>query len=389
MESGSQDRNLPASERKLKKARDDGQVTRSEDVSHLAVLGAGALAVLLLAPILFDRLKHTLGEQLTFDANVVRQTASMVARLGDATSVGLVGCITFAAIVMSASILGAVACGGWVNSLKPLMPDLSRLSPLKGAANLFSKKKLITTAKMLLLTIILFTIAAQYLGNGFVEMAMMVLQPSANSITHMSTWMAAGAGLMLLVILLAAMIDVPLQNFLHKGEMKMSHQEFKEENKETDGNPQMKGKMRQRQRELSQKASVNAVPKADFVVMNPTHFAVAIRYDEKTMNAPQVISKGADLLAMKIRDIAKNHDIPVLQSPMLARALYANAELDQDIPSALYTAVAQVLAYVYRLRNALKGAGPMPGDVPQPFVPPELDPLTKVAKAKNTEAVFA
>ena len=132
---------------------------------------------------------------------------------------------------------------------------------------------------------------------------------------------------------------------------------------------------------MSQKASVNAVPKADFVVMNPTHFAVAIRYDEKTMRAPQVISKGADLLAMRIRDVAKNHAIPVLQSPMLARALYANAELDQDIPSALYTAVAQVLAYVYRLRAALKGQGPMPGDVPQPFVPPELDPQSKGLKA--------
>jgi flagellar biosynthetic protein FlhB len=110
---------------------------------------------------------------------------------------------------------------------------------------------------------------------------------------------------------------------------------------------------------------------------------VAIRYDEKTMRAPQVISKGTDLLAMKIRDIAKNHAIPVLQSPMLARALYANAELDQDIPSALYTAVAQVLAYVYRLRNALKGEGPMPGDVPQPFVPPELDPLSKTVEAAS------
>jgi flagellar biosynthetic protein FlhB len=170
------------------------------------------------------------------------------------------------------------------------------------------------------------------------------------------------------------MVDVPLQSFLHRGEMKMSHQELKQENKESDGNPQVKSRIRQKQRELSQKASVNAVPKADFVVMNPTHFAVAIRYDEKTMRAPQVISKGADLLAMKIRDIAKSHAIPVLQSPMLARALYANAELDQDIPSALYTAVAQVLAYVYRLRAALKGLGPMPGEVPQPFVPAELDP---------------
>lgn len=134
---------------------------------------------------------------------------------------------------------------------------------------------------------------------------------------------------------------------------------------------------------MAHSSSVNAVPKADFVVMNPTHFAVAIRYDEKTMRAPQVISKGADLLAMRIRDLAKSNAIPVLQSPMLARALYANAEIDQDIPSALYTAVAQVLAYVYRLRAAINGLGPMPQEMPQPFVPPELDPFSKTVKAQT------
>jgi flagellar biosynthetic protein FlhB len=129
--------------------------------------------------------------------------------------------------------------------------------------------------------------------------------------------------------------------------------------------------------------SVSAVPKADFVLMNPTHFAVAIRYDEKTMGAPQVISKGADLLAMKIRDIAKNHNIPVLQSPMLARALYTNAELDREIPASLFTAVAQVLAYIYKLKAALRGDGPMPGELQQPFVPPELDPLSKVVNSES------
>jgi len=185
---------------------------------------------------------------------------------------------------------------------------------------------------------------------------------------------------LLLVVLMAALVDVPLQTFLHKGEMKMSHQEVKQEGKESDGNPQIKAKIRQKQREMAQKNSVNAVPKADFVVMNPTHFAVAIRYDEKTMRAPQVISKGADLMAMKIRDVAKHHAIPVLQSPMLARALYANSELDQDIPSSLYTAVAQVLAYVYKLRAAMRGDGPMPGELSQPFVPAELDPLAKTVR---------
>ena len=381
MDSGSQDRNLPASQRKLQKARDDGQVSRSEDLTHLAVLGAGSLAVLVLAPRLFDHLRIDMSRQLSFDAGTIKSALTVFPRLNDAVTVGLAGCAAFAAIIIATVILSTVASGGWVASLTPLMPDFSRLNPLKGFGNLVSKKKLITTAKMLVITGILFSIAAIFLRNGLVPMAALEMQPSSSAIALLTQWITGGLGMMLLVLLLAAMVDVPLQSFLHKGEMKMSLQEVKQEGKENDGNPQMKQKLRQKMRDLAQKSSVTAVPKADFVVMNPTHFAVAIQYDEKSMAAPRVISKGADLLALKIRDIAKNHSIPVLQSPMLARALYANAELDQDIPSALYTAVAQVLAYVYRLRAAMKGEGPMPDEVPQPFVPPELDPQSKTLKA--------
>ena len=383
MESGSQDRNLPASERKLKKAREDGQVGRSEDLSHLAVLGAGALSVMVLAPILFDRLQQSMGKQLSFDSASVMQTGSMVKRLSDATSIGVAGCAAFAAITTAAAIVAAVASGGWVNSLKPLMPDFSRLNPLSGFGNLLTKKKLLSVLKMAIMAGILFAIAAMFLRSGIQTISALVLQPSSSAIRHLTEWLTSGMGLLLLVVVMAALVDVPLQSLLHKGEMKMSHQEVKQEGKESDGNPQIKAKMRQRQREMAQKNSVNAVPKADFVVMNPTHFAVAIRYDEKTMAAPQVISKGADLLAMKIRDVAKHHAIPVLQSPMLARALYANSELDQDIPSSLYTAVAQVLAYVYKLRTAMRGEGPMPGELAQPFVPPDLDPLAKTVKAAH------
>lgn len=380
MESGSQDRNLPASERKLKKAREDGQVSRSEDLSHFAVLGAGAVSVLALAPILFDRLQLSMGRQLSFDAATVMQPGEMLRRLAEASTIGIAGCVAFAAIVTTATIGAAVASGGWVNSLKPVMPDLTRLNPLSGFGNLFTKKKLLSIAKMVLLTGVLFTIAALFFKSGVHTMASLVLQPSSSAIRHLTEWLTGGMGLMLLVVLFAALVDLPLQKFLHRDEMKMSHQEVKQEGKESDGNPQIKAKIRQKQREFAQRNSVNAVPKADFVVMNPTHFAVAIRYDEKTMRAPQVVSKGTDLLAMKIRDVAKHHAIPVLQAPMLARALYANSELDQDIPSTLYTAVAQVLAYVYRLRAAMRGEGPMPGELAQPFVPPELDPLTKTVK---------
>lgn len=380
MESSSQDRNLPASERKLQKARSEGQVARSTDLTHLAVLGAGAAAVMSLSPLLFERLKLALGQQLSFDAATVLQPSSMLGRLQDMALAGLLGSIGFAAIIMVAVILSAVAAGGWVASLKPIMPDLSRLSPLKGISGLFSKKKLAEIVKMTFVSLVLIVIATVFMKSSMNTIAALVLQPSAAALRHLMDWLTTGMGLLLLVILLVALIDLPLQGFLHKSQLKMSRQEMKDEHKESDGNPQMKGKMRAKQREMAQRGSIRAVPKADFVLMNPTHYAVAIQYDEATMGAPRVISKGADLLAMKIRDIAKAHDIPVLQSPPLARALYANAELDENIPATLYAAVAQVLAYVYRLKAAMRGEGPMPDEVPEPFVPPGLDPLAKQAE---------
>jgi len=188
--------------------------------------------------------------------------------------------------------------------------------------------------------------------------------------------MVTGVGLLLVVVAVVAAVDFPVQKFLHAQRLRMSHQEVKEEFKQAEGDPTFKGKRRAKARELAQRLSISAVPRADLVVMNPTHYAVAIRYDDATMGAPRVIAKGTDLLAMKIRDVAKASKVPVLQSPMLARALYANAEIDQEIPSALYTAVAQVLAYVYQLKAALRGEGAMPAE-PQPQVPPELDPHFK------------
>ncbi|MDR3371379.1 EscU/YscU/HrcU family type III secretion system export apparatus switch protein [Rhodoferax sp.] len=383
MESSSQDRNLPASERKLQKARDDGQVARSRDLSHLAVLGGGAVALMVLAPWMFEHLKIHLGSQLLFNAQSLKDPMIMINRLGVMTGIGLAACAVFAAIINVISILSAVATGGWVTSLKPITPDFSRLNPLTGFGRLFTKDKATEIAKMTFIAFMLLLVGFNYLKGGLNTLGSLVLQPSAKSISHLADWLTTGMGLMLLVVLVVAMIDMPLQSFLHKSHMKMSHQEMKQESKESDGNPQMKGRMRQRQRDIAHGNSVKAVPKADFVLMNPTHYAVAIQYDDKTMHAPRVISKGADLLAFKIRDIAKENAIPVLQSPMLARALYANAEIDQDIPTSLYTAVAQVLAYIYRLKAAMRGDGPLPDEVPVPFVPPELDPLSKVIAAET------
>jgi flagellar biosynthetic protein FlhB len=195
------------------------------------------------------------------------------------------------------------------------------------------------------------------------------------------------AGLVLIVIALAlfAAVDVPLQLFLHSQRLRMSHQEVKQEHKEIEGNQEVKSKMKVRMREMANRRMLAAVPKADLVVMNPTHYAVALKYDEATMAAPRVVAKGADLMALRIRDAAKTAQVPVLQAAPLARALYAHAEVDREVPLALYSAVAQVLAYVYRLRAALSGRTPLPGELPAIAVPDELDPHHPASK-RSAEA---
>jgi flagellar biosynthesis protein FlhB len=184
-----------------------------------------------------------------------------------------------------------------------------------------------------------------------------------------------------------AMVDVPLQRKLLLDRLKMSHQEVKQEHKEAEGNVEVKAKIRARMREMARRRMLAAVPEADLVVMNPSHYAVALKYDDATMAAPRVVAKGTDLLAFKIRDLAKEAKVPVLEAPPLARALYAHAEVDAEVPAALFAAVAQVLAYVYQLRAAFAGRGAMPGGLPPLAVPPELDPLQKNARKASASNV--
>ncbi|AVO49731.1 flagellar biosynthetic protein FlhB [Melaminivora suipulveris] len=384
--SSSQDKNLPATERKLQKARQDGQAARSRDLSHLAILGVGALALLLLAPWFVEYLERALRQSLVFDAATVRSPGDMLARLKTLAVVGVAGSVAIALMTSLAALLAALGAGGFILSLKPITPQFNRLNPLKGFVNLFSKQQLANVAKMVLMTAILSVVAWKFMAGSVETMAGLVLQPSAVALRLAGQWIVSGVALLLLVVFVFAVVDVPLQAFFFKSRLKMSHEEVKQEHKESDGNPQLKGRMRQKAREIADGASIAAVPKADFVLMNPTHYAVALKYDEAAMGAPQVISKGTDLLAFKIREVAQAHDVPVLSSPMLARALYAHAELDQPIPQQLYTAVAQVLAYVYRLKAAMRGQGRMPGDQPDPQVPPELDPHSPLAQRSRPAA---
>jgi flagellar biosynthetic protein FlhB len=375
----SQDKNLPATERKLQKTRKDGQGARSRDLSHLAILGMGAVAMLIGAQPLTSHLKLAFTQQFSFNAQSVQAPAQMLERLLQMGAIGLIACVVFALATISAALISGILAGGWIFSFTPVAPKFSRLNPLSGVANLFSKQQMVTVVKMVFMTIVLSVVGWKYLSSGLEDIARVISQPSPMALAMVGEWLAGGVAVLLLVVFLVALIDVPLQAFLFKSRLKMSHQEVKQEHKESEGNPEIKGKLRQKQREIANRASIGAVPKADFVVMNPTHYAVALRYDEANMDAPQVIAKGTDLLAQKIREVANAHDVPVLQSPMLARALYAHAELDQAIPAPLYTAVAQVLAYVYRLKAAMRGEGQMPQALDEIPVPPELDPHQRVA----------
>lgn len=375
--SSSQDKNLPATAHRLKKAREEGQLPRSKELSNLAVLGGGAVLLMLLLPLGFGRLQTALASQLRFDHAALLQPQLLVERLHASLGLGLTVFLPLGVAVLALAIFAAFASGSWTLTTHTMKPDLGKLSPMAGLGRLFSKQQLFETAKLAGMTAIVGFVGWKFLSSHIAGFASLLMQPLEGGLGQLAQWMRTGVGILLGVVTLFALIDFPMQKFLHAQRLRMSREEVKQEHKQNEGDPHVKGQRRRRQRELAHRISIGAVPRADLVVMNPTHYAVAIQYDDATMSAPRVIAKGADLLALRIRDVAKEHKVPVLQSPMLARALYAHAELDQEIPSALYTAVAQVLAYVYQLKAALAGRGAMPGAAPDPQVPPELDPHWK------------
>ena len=374
MDSSTQDKNLPATPRRLQKAREEGQVPRSRDLTHLVVLGGGMALLSTLVPWGYERLRQAMRLSFTFDADTVRDPQVLKEQLGLAFGDALAFFLPLGGVIAVVAVLAMVANGSYAFSTKPLMPEFSKIGLLSGFKRLFSKQQLFEVLKLTAITGLLAVVGGLFVQSHLAEFATLLLRPLESSLNQLQAWFVAGVSSLLAVVLLIAAVDVPLQRYLHAERLKMSLKEVKDEHKESEGNPQLKGKLRQRQREIAQGNSVGRVPKADLVVMNPTHYAVALQYDETTMAAPHVIAKGTDLIALRIRDMAKEHDVPVLQSPMLARALYAHTEIDQQVPAALFTAVAQVLAYVFRLRAALRGEGPMPGAVPQPDVPLELDP---------------
>jgi flagellar biosynthetic protein FlhB len=373
-DSSAQQKTLPASPRKLDKAREEGQVARSRDLGHLGAIAAGgALLVAIAAPV-SGWLRDALARSLRFDRAQALGADAMGQQMLGWTTTLLVFVVPFGLAMMVVALAAGTATGGWTWSLKPLGPKFSFLDPVAGIGRVFSKQQVINALKASVLALVLGGIGAAFLGTHLDVFAGVLSLPLPAAIGAVSSTLVSGIGFIVLALAAFAAVDVPLQRRLHADGLKMSHQELKQEHKELEGNAEIKGKVRARMREMTQRRMMAAVPKADLVVMNPTHYAVALKYDDASMAAPRVVAKGADLIALRIRDVAKDSEVPVLEAPVLARALYAHAELDREIPAALFAAVAQVLAYVYQLRAAMAGKVAMPGALPALDVPAELDP---------------
>lgn len=382
----SQDRNLPASEKKIRKARQDGQVARSRDLAHLMVVGGGGALLVLLMPRLGDWLSRLLTTGLRFDVNALAQPDAMTRQLATLGWAWLMVLLPLGAIGIALALGASLASGGWNFTLKPLAPKFSKLDPLAGLGRMVSGQHLGDLVKASVLALLLGTVGGVWLYLHLGQFHDALTMPLPVALAHTGQSLLNGLALLLVVLVVFAAIDVPLQRLNLRNRLKMSHQEVKQEHKEAEGNVEMKGRIKARMREMARKRMLAAVPKADLVVMNPTHYAVALKYDEGAMAAPRVVAKGADLMALKIRDIAREHQVPVLQSPPLARALYTHTEVDHEIPARLFSAVAQVLAYVYQLRAAMAGRGAMPNELPPIAVPPDLDPQTAPDAEAHAEA---
>lgn len=377
-----QDRKLPATQRRIEKARGEGQVARSRDLGHLGALGAGVVLLAVFAPDITAWLNHLVADALRFDAAQLVHTGTMVERLSALSQRTLALLLPLFATVVAVAVAGGVLAGGWNLTWQPLSPKFSKLDPFAGLKRVFAGPQLVDTLKASFLATVLGGTAALVLSRQWMLHAQLLAMPLPVALAEGGRLLLGGLLLLVGVLAVFALVDVPLQRQLLQRRLRMSFEEVKKEMKEVEGNAEVKGKMKLRMREMVNRRMLAAVPRADLVVMNPTHYAVALKYDEATMAAPRVVAKGADLLALRMRDLARDATVPVLQAPPLARALYAHCEVDREIPARLFSAVAQVLAWVYQVRDAMAAGRALPGEAPLPEVPADMDPLAGTAPSE-------
>lgn len=368
----SQERTEEPTAKRLKDARDKGQIPRSKELNTLAVVIVAALGLLMLGPGMAQRLMDVMVYNFAFEREALYVTDSMGWHLMASLDQGLRSLGPLFLMLLFAALGGPILLGGWLLSAKSMAPKFERLNPIAGLKRMFSLKALVELLKALAKFLVVLTVALLVLNLRREDLLSMANEPLPIAIVH-AGWVL-GTSLLLLAcsLIVIAAVDIPFQLWDNKKKLRMTKQEIKDEFKDTEGKPEVKSRIRQLQREMAERRMMSEVPKADVVITNPTHYAVALKYDPLNSGAPVLVAKGADFLAQKIREIAQEHDVVVLESPPLARAVFHSTELEQEIPAGLYLAVAQVLAYVFQLRQYRAGQGKRPGPMPEPKIPDDL-----------------
>jgi flagellar biosynthetic protein FlhB len=366
-----QERSFEPSARRLDEARRRGQVPRSRELNTVAVTLAGVAAIVLLGPGVASDLRGLFVEHIALSRADVFDPAAAIRHLGDALTAVLVILAPFFATTVAAAVLASVALGGVQFSGEALRFDLGKLSPLRGVQRIFSLHGLAELVKALAKFLFLGGVAAFLVWTEFehfVLLAKMDIEAALAETADLLGWTTLVVASSAILI---ALVDVPFQLWDYKRQLKMTQQEVRDELKDTEGRPEVRSRIRQLQREVARRRMMEEVPNADVIVTNPTHYAVALRYDPGRMQAPVLVAKGAELVAANIRKVGQAHAVPVVEAPSLARALYFNVELGDPIPAGLYLAVAKLLAYVFQLRAARQEGEGVPG-LPDFPVPDEL-----------------
>jgi len=358
--------------KRLADARKKGQIARSRELNTFAMLIVSATLLLMQG----EKIGKGLLEMMRFDFQLSRATifdpVSLTLYFKQAMIDGLMLIAPFFALMVVVAIIAPISMGGWIFSWDAVSPKLEKMDPIKGIPRLFAMRGIIEMLKALLKIVLVFAVAVVLYKSYISELLGLGVEPPKQSIEHALNIIGMCFLLLSASLIVIAMVDVPYQLWDHNKKLKMTLQEIKDEHKESEGSPEVKGRQRRMQMEMAQNRMMAEVPKADVIVTNPSHYAVALKYDQNSNSAPKLVAKGVDLIAAQIRNAAIGAEVPLVASPPLARALYYSTELDKEIPQGLYLAVAQILAYVYQLKAAQKNdwRAPLPPEnvnVPDEF----------------------
>ncbi|PYD92464.1 flagellar biosynthesis protein FlhB [Pseudomonas syringae pv. pisi] len=367
-----QDKTEDPTEKKVKDSRADGQIARSKELTTLVVMLMGAGGLLMFGSDIALMMSELMRDNFTISRETLMDQSYMGKALLSSGMHALVVVLPFLIAMLVAALVGPIMLGGWLFATKSLMPKFSRMNPAAGLKRMFSPHALVELLKSFGKFLITLAVALVVLNNERKDLVAIAHEPLEQAMIHSlvvvgwsSFWMACG-----LIFIAAA--DVPFVLYEAHKKLLMTKQEVRDEHKNSEGSPEVKQRIRQLQREMSQRRMMASVHEADVIITNPTHFAVALKYDPEQGGAPMLLAKGTDLVALKIREIGAHNEILILESAALARSIYYSTELDQEIPAGLYLAVAQVLAYVYQIRQFRAGQGKRPDPLGDIKIPPDL-----------------